>query len=255
MDHAAAGDAIAQFLLANDHHRADLMSTAPLERPVDIHLRPWEIWLRDGGHADSASYVGPLDRARITAAADARRDLAVRDFRRRGADREIDRPHLEALSQRAARGNERRCITLWVATMMWGSGMVDARAPWRAAQGLASDDLGPTLTASHRLLRAGDLAEAYRTASTVSGTGESYFTKWLWSASLGLPPAERQPLILDHSVRASLARVDIRPTRSAQGYLDYLEVVHLAAEHLRVEHGLEGATPEKLEWLLSRDHR
>jgi len=250
MDRELASDSIAGFVRAH-LDRAALTSTEPLVRSVDILSRHWDAWLTAGGHPGSASYVGPLEPPRVAAAADARKGLTPRDPLRRGADLETDRAHLLALSARAANSNERRCVALWVATMMWGSGTLNGRGPWRTAQGLAFDGLGALLTQSHRRLRANDVAEAYRIAATIPGSAESSFTKWLWAASLGLDDPAPQPLVLDGRVRATLASIGVRPSHNATGYVDYVETMALAAAELRSADRLRGATPEKLEWLLS----
>jgi len=253
MDRVLAADVIATHLLRNLDHRPDLLTSAEAPRPVDIRKRTWDLWLRDGGRPDTPSYVGPLEPARVGAARDALRTLSPRDAMRRGPDHEIGRDALVALANRAAKSNERRCVALWVATMMWGGGTVDTRSPWRTAQGLASDDLGELLVASHRDLRNGDLEGAYRTASALHGSGEPAITRWLWAASLGLPDLDIAPVILDTNIRTTLGRLDISPRRSPVGYVDYADTIGLATAALRDDFGFVHASPEKVAWLLAKD--
>lgn len=252
MDRELASDAIAQFLNADDASRKQLKSTSAPPRPVEILRRSWDPWLRDGGRPGTTSYVGPLDPARVAAAADAMKGLTARDPARLGADLEIDRSHLLDLSRRAAKSNARRCVTLWVAAMVWGSGTLNGRGPWRTAQGLAHVELGPILVASHQHLRAGEIAEAYEVAATIPGSAEASFTKWLWAAALGLPDLQPSPLVLDHRLRRSLATLDVRPQHNAAGYVDYLRAADLAATKLRRSHGYKAATAEKVELLLAQ---
>lgn len=253
MNRDLAADAIARLATDLDAPTlAMLLSTESFDRPVDILLRSWEPWLRDGGRPGSASYVGPLERSRVTAARAASRGLRVRDPGRRGADREIDRPHLVELSLAAARGTERRCVTLWVAVMMWGSGTLNGRGPWRTAEGLAHPDLGTLLVESHRCVRNGDLSGAYAIAQNIPGSGEATFTKWLWAAGLAFDNRERGALILDDRVRSGLAALDLKPRRTGDGYAGYVSAMHAAAECLRST-GFEHITAECLEWLLGSD--
>lgn len=250
MNRDLAAEAIAR--LASDLDAptsAVLVSSEPFDRPVDILLRSWEPWLRDGGRPGSASYVGPLEPSRVTAARAASRGLTMRDPGRRGADHEIDRPRLLELSVAAARGNERRCVTLWVAAMMWGSGTLNGRGPWRTAEGLAHPDLGTLLVESHRCVRNGDLSGAYTLAQDIPGSGEATFTKWLWAAGLAFDDPQQGALIFDGMVRSGLATLDIKPGRTGDGYADFVSVMHAAAERLRAT-GFEHVTAERLEWLL-----
>lgn len=250
MDRELASDAIAQFLNADAASRKQLRSTATPTRTVEVVRRSWEPWLRDGGRPGSTSYVGPLDPARVTAANDAMKGLALRDPSRLGPDLEIDRSHLLELSRQATKSNARRCVALWVASMVWGSGTLNGRGPWRTAEGLAHVELGPILVDSHQHLRAGDIAAAYEAASTIPGSGESSFTRWLWAAALGLPDQQPGALILDTRIRSALVALDLRPRHNASGYEAYVDTLHLAATKLRRDHGCRGATAEKIELLL-----
>ena len=245
MARAIDSDAIVQLVLDDDRRRRHLAAATALDQPVDLRLRSWEVWLRDGGRPGTSSYVGPLEPCRVAGANTALRAAATHESPGRSA--QLDRAALAALSVAAGRSNERRCIALWVATMMWGGGTLDTRAPWHTAQGLADPELGAVLTSSHREVRAGRLAEAYRIAAAIPGTGAAAVTRWLWAASLGVPPADRQPLVLDHDVRRTLGRAEVRPERSGQGYAAYVDAMHEAAATLRTEHRLRCAEPERLQ--------
>lgn len=244
---------VATHLTTHDDHRRLLRSTAPLTRAVDIRPASWEHWLTLGGREGTASYVGPLDPHRIAAAKAATRGLAESEGRI-----VIDRAHLLALSAKAARGNEKACVALWVATMMWGSGFANGRGPWRTAGGLATEELGDVLVSSHKALRSGDLTQAYVEASAIFGSGSGYFTRWLWAASLGLPDADVPPVILDARRRdAFMTVLDTAGYWSCiigngrRDYVDYATTLARAAAELRDGHGIRGATAEKIEWLLA----
>lgn len=243
---AVIASAVARHLeLDSDHHKV-FRSPAPLTRTVEVRASSWATWLTEGGRPGSSSYAGPLDDRRVTLASAATRAMSRSDEGRLTVDREL----LVALSQKAARGNEKACITLWVATMMWGSGMANGRGPWRTAQGLASSELGEHLTTSHRHLRNGDLSGAHLAASNIYGSGGSYFTRWLWAASLGLPDLEPTALILDARRRTAAEALVGKVGEGRTGYLAYVAVLHEAATILRTEHRVRNATAEKVEWLL-----
>lgn len=251
---AVIASAVARHLQLDTDHRKVFRSPAPPTRVVEVRADAWTHWLTDGGRPGTTSYAGPLDDRRVTLAAAATKAMGRGDEGRLTIDREL----LVTLSQKAARGNERACITLWVATMMWGSGMANGRGPWRTAQGLASADLGEHLTASHGHLRSGDLTEAFVSASSIYGSGGSYFTRWLWAASLGLPELEPMALILDERRReATQTTIDNAEVwecligHGRRDYLDYVTVLHKAAAILRSEYGHKNATAEKVEWLLA----
>ncbi|MFN8051043.1 MAG: hypothetical protein U0Q22_06385 [Acidimicrobiales bacterium] len=254
--------AVGGFVDTHDEYRKVVTSSSPLKRPVDIRTSTWRPWLTEGGRAGSSSYVGPIDPERAAIADRLLADLPGldREHHGSGADRRMDRAQLVTLAEAAAkRGkqHERRCIALWVASMMWGAGTVNGRGPWRTAHGLASENLGAVLVESHRAIRAGELDEAYVAASAIAGSGEAAFTRWLWAAALDtrLP---LQPLVLDGPGRNGFetALDDTAATRSRLGtgrvaYAWFVESLNLTAAELRTRPGFKGTTPEKVAWLLS----
>ena len=105
----------------------------------------------------------------------------------------IDRSVLMGLSAAARQQTadaDDRLVQLWLATMIWGHAR-DNRGPGKVLAALvACKDVVSTLRHSTTLLDAGNLAGAYtsclpRSAGYLTGFGESFFTKWLWSAGLG----------------------------------------------------------------------
>lgn len=258
---AALPFAVDLFLASSEPHRKAFRSTTPPDLAVEIRAATWEHWLRHGGSPGTASYAGPLPTARVAAAAVATKALTDVD----GHHLVVDRSVLAELSAKASKGNERACIALWVAVMMWGSGVAQGRAPWRTAEGLADDHLGTALTTSHRALRQGDVDTAFVAAREIFGTGEAAVTKWLWAASLALPlssPTEGDsppPLPSDGPTRQAIetalddAGVDeCRQPTGRKGYAAACSLLATTAQSLRLDHGHRGATPEKLWWLLTQ---
>lgn len=144
-------------------------------------------------------------------------------------------------------------IRLWVATMMWGSGTSNGRGPWRTAQGLADRDMPTVLDRTFGLVAEGRLRDAY-SAFDIDGCGESFFTKWLWSAALADSTASPTPLILDRRV-CDVLGIIYPPTTAwrqplgATGYVEYVDQMSTVVSTLQETIGPH-MTAEKLEWLM-----
>jgi hypothetical protein len=243
---------VLSYLGGCPQHQAWIRVPEPLQRSVHIRSSVWEPWLAQGGYPlRSKSFCGPLPTETSAAAIGLLADLPMIGQPRRGRDRCISRKLLSDLAHKAnSTSAATDLVRLWVATMMWGSGTSNGRGPWRTAQGLADPDLLAVLDRTFGLVANGKLRDAY-SAFKVDGCGESYFTKWLWSASLGAGTATPTPLILDLRVRAVLGIVnrDSLQPRGASGYIKYVDQMSSVASTLNAKKGLH-MTAEKLEWLM-----
>lgn len=114
----------------------------------------------------------------------------------------VDRSLLTELATRTGNGDDER-VALWFATMCWGAGPRENFRVRQWRQALTWGDFTDTLEATQRNVAGGQLAEAHRGA-WMPGTGEAFFTKWLWA--LGLPGIDGAvtPYVLDARVRNSL---------------------------------------------------
>ena len=123
--------------------------------------------------------------------------------------------------------------------MIWGHAR-DNRGPGKVGVAITTyNALVTTLRTSMALLDLGKLAGAYASctylqAGYLAGFGESFFTKWLWSA--GLAAGQRPlPLVFDDRVRAALRTIG--PTwalaggNAGQRYEDYCTLAdHVATD-------------------------
>ena len=215
----------------------------------------WQPWLAYGGDSSNTrSYCGPLPPHVSDPATDLLRSLPAVEPPEARRDRVIARPFLADLATKAHRSRaDGDLVRLWVATMMWGSGTSYGRGPWRTAQGLADETLLTVLRVTLGHLAEGNVQDAYR-AFKVDGCGESFFTKWLWAASLAEDRATPRPLILDDRVRGVLSianrgSASWKQPRGSNGYIRYIEHVSTVASMLRETNGA-GVTAEKVEWLM-----
>jgi hypothetical protein len=202
--------AVESFLEANPMHRSWIETERPLTRRVEIRTDTWRPWLGVGGYPGRRSYCGhpPADIA--SAALNVLSGFPnVESTLRR--DRYVDRRELQRLAVEANEsGKVYDLVRLWVAVMIWGSGTSNGRGPWRTAQGLTSRELCPVLQMSVR-----DLGNPYSFDNfagaygdfRLTGSGESFFTKWFWAVSLCNPRPTARPLILDVRVRHVLKQV------------------------------------------------
>lgn len=246
---------VRDYLADCPQHRTWMQEPDPLRRTVHIRSSVWEPWLAHGGYPiRPSSYCGPLTTETSAAAIDLLASLPAIRQPEGGRDRFVSRQLLDDLSRKAHRTRTARdLVRLWVATMMWGSGTSYGRGPWRTAQGLADQDLSAVLHRTFTLVAEGRLREAY-SAFEVDGCGESFFTKWLWSASLSDSTASPRPLILDDRVRGVLGIVNQdsaswRQPRAASGYVGYVDQMSNVASTLQETIGPH-MTAEKLEWLM-----
>lgn len=246
---------VRKYLADAPQHQAWVEQLEPLRRPVQIRSSVWHPWLAYGGDsANTRSYCGPLPEHVSAPATDLLRSLPLVEPPEARRDRVITRPILANLAAEAHRSRaDEDLVRLWVATMMWGSGTSYGRGPWRTAQGLADEALLAVLRVTLGHLAAGNVQAAYREFK-VDGCGESFFTKWLWAASLAEDRPTPRPLILDDRVRGVLSIANEGSTswkqpRGSNGYIGYLEHMSTTASLLRETIGA-GMTSEKLEWLM-----
>ncbi len=222
-----------------------------------MNRETWLPWLRDGTRpgrrsayplppANSRPAVALLEDPRLRASTTSTEELAV------------DRAMLVALAGDATSADPAALIRLFVATMMWGSGTTYGRGPRRTAEALSADNLADVLLETRDAVHTDDLVSAHR-AFSVQGVGESFFTKWFWTASLDRED-QRRPLILDNRVRAVLHRIlgshpSWKVHRGGAGYDAYVAVIHDAADALSPT--FPHIDAEKIEWLMfdRSDHK
>lgn len=170
----------------------------------------------------------------------------------------VDRDLLKTLSaaaRAATPDRDDRLVQLWLATMIWGHPR-DNRGPAKVAGALGTyAAVVTTLRHSMRLLDGGNLAGAFATCSYGGQSylprfGESFFTKWLWSAGLasGQDPL---PLVFDDRVRAAMASIgqwSLVGRNASQRYVDYCTLADGVATNLTRRYGPVSA--EKVEYAL-----
>ncbi len=247
----AIADTVSAFL----GQRPDDGARAPLDfgdRPVAAWSGTWRAWLDGTKQARSALQPNVMPEGPSRAALAVLDELPALPEGAEGGDRIVTRSHLVTLSQAAV--DEHSRTKAWVAVMIWGSGTSKGRGPWRTSQGLRAEALHRSLAQSQAAVLEGDVAGAYR-AFRVTGSGEAFFTKWLWAVRLagGARPA---PLVLDSRVLGTLALAHgsgwNRP-RGASGYAAYVRAMEDAARQLSSSE--QTVTGEQLEWLaFRRDH-
>lgn len=245
--------AVSAYLAQAPNHRAHVTGNGPLDRQVTFGAGRWFPWLLNGGRPHQRGYCGPMPNPMAALAT----SLVAQLPRTAAGECRIDRPLLRAMAVTAQRGTPNDLVRLWLATMMWGGGSSDGRRPWRTAQGLAYPQLVHVLAQSATQVWGGTPGAAHGFA--VPGSGESYFTKWLWASSLALAPGATRPLILDYRVRVVWNLVHAAapvPLRGTAGYLCYLQRTWTAGA--AVARGNPHVDGEKLEWLMfdrgGRDH-
>ena len=128
----------------------------------------------------------------------------------------VDRAFLQTLAPtdeaRSLPNPDDRLIQLWFATMIWGHAR-DNRGPGKVGAAITTfkrpGDHPAHLHGPARPRQAGrglTAACTYLQAGYLAGFGESFFTKWLWSA--GLAAGQRPlPLVFDDRVRAALRTI------------------------------------------------
>ncbi|MGY1810152.1 hypothetical protein ACI8AF_22525 [Blastococcus sp. SYSU D00669] len=241
-------ETIGEYVAAELVHERWIAEPVPLTRWTKVRTATWRPWLRDGGSHRPKSRCTPYDEARTEAA------LAVLDGLTREthgrADARIERRDLLARSEKLSSDGDEGLIGLWVATMIWGSGMTNGRGPWRTAQGLAHGPLVDVLRETARLVRADQLDAAFQ-AFRVTGCGVSFFTKWFWAVSLAAESKGRA-YVLDKRVVDCLilmhTQADVPSRRWWGQYAGYLDDLEAAAERLSQHY--PGIDAEKVEYLL-----
>lgn len=135
---------------------------------------------------------------------------------------------------------------LFVAVMIWGSGVTNGRGPRYTGAALDDPRLTEVLSRTRRLVRSGDLASAYE-QFRVTGIGRAFFTKWFAAVDDG--SANERALILDSRVFQTLNALGwvshkVAGTKGwSTRYVTYVRAMHSWAEDLNVE-------PSWLEWLM-----
>jgi len=142
---------------------------------------------------------------------------------------QVSRADLSQLSQRIDATDRDSLVRLFVATMLWGSGTSNGRAPRYTAAALKDERLVPSLLETRQMILDGSPGEAY-VSFHCDGVGPAFFTKWFWAVGLG-QNLEPTPLILDARVWASLGALgwDSREAagsrRWRQRYVAYLDAM------------------------------
>lgn len=151
------------------------------------------------------------------------------------ADNEVDRNMLTLLAGEADSGDEAR-VASWFATMSWGAGPTNNFRVRQWRRSMEQDNFLEVLGATARRVREGRLFDAHRGA-WMPGTGEAFFTKWLWA--LGLPgiPGDVRPHVLDARVWNSLAALGWSPKGRNASYrwVDYCIALDRWADAIRAE--------------------
>ena len=239
---SALAAAVNAYLAQAPNHRAQVTGAGPLDRQVTFNSGRWLPWLLRGGRPHQRGFCGPIP---PPMAALATRLVAQLPQTAAGRSR-IDRALLQAMAVTARQSGTSDDL---VTAMMWGDGSSDGRRPWRTAKGLGHPQLVGVLARSSAQVWGGTAGAGHGFA--VPGSGESYFTKWLWASSLALATAPGSPLILDRRVRVvwhlahAAAPVALRGT---PGYLEYLRGTWAAG--VVVAHRHPHVDGEKVEWLM-----
>lgn len=239
------------YLQEHAYHRACVTNRGPLRRRVNVRAATWLPWVSTGTRPGRRSSY-KLPDANSGPAVELLEDPRLESEEVPAGDLRVDRPLLAELARSAQTTQEPSdLVQLFVATMMWGSGKSNGRGPRRTAQALSAGNLADTLRTTSDAVYRGNLVAAYE-RFVVQGVGEAFFTKWLWSASLGGPESGR-PLILDVRVRRTLRRLlgqhpSWRTFRGSTGYASYVSMLHAAADILAER--FKQVDAEKIEWLL-----
>ncbi|HEV8298965.1 MAG TPA: hypothetical protein VGQ20_16780 [Acidimicrobiales bacterium] len=230
---------IATFLRTPDgSRRRTSMLDDPMERPEGVNRETWRRWFERLPH-----HREPALRALEV--------LQRNDGRVPRGTHVIRRHDLAALAA-TARDDRDRTVTLFVATMMWGSGCTNGRGPRYTDAALRDRRLVDTLQATAALVASGCLAEAHKRFE-IKGIGPSFFTKWLWASALGDHHLEHQPLVLDTRVITTVNRLGWQLHRvgdhHADRYAGYVRDAHqwAALVTMSIDQCIRA---EHIQWLL-----
>jgi hypothetical protein len=236
---------IAKFLDVAQDLPLELFTAQPLHRPVQAKRATWSGWL--SGQRTIARRPVAIGIERVTVAlrllAEPRIQLSSFDH---GRDLAIARADLVALSQIAVSTHE--WIPLWISVMIWGSGTSNGRGPMNTARGLADGRLDDLLEKSAGFVHDGQLDKAWSAIQPLTGSGEPFFSKWLWAASLA-KPSVTPGLILDSRVRATLRRLGNPVSYGPIAYREYADILVQWSDAL-ARRDYRNLTSEKIEYLL-----
>lgn len=225
-DQAVVSALITYLDEANDTLRDGFVGAAPLTQKISV---PSEWWRE---HIAAMSLSDQV-RDGVTLALDGIAE----------AGDTVNREMLTRLAAGAESGDTAR-VASWFSTMCWGAGPRNnfRVRQWRRA--LEEDYFCDVLSDTARRISEGRLYDAHR-GGWMRGTGEAFFTKWLWA--LGLPgvPGDVRPHVLDARVRNSL---------DAAGWPDGPNASHRWVEYCtavgRWADLIQGARPE---WTVDGD--
>ncbi|MFC9610444.1 hypothetical protein [Streptomyces sp. NPDC056938] len=197
------------------------------QRPVRFRPGTWRSWLEPHGAAHVL-------------------DIGIECANGLTGDRLVSRDDLAALRERV--GDEpARSRDLFVAVMIWGSGMTNGRGPRYTDTALSDARLPTVLRTTRESVRNGDLSRAY-SQFVLHGVRRSFFTKWFAAVDNRDWECDRA-LILDARVFRSLNALGWSSWEAAgtrhwpARYATYVSAMHGWARSLEV-----GA--DWLEWLL-----
>lgn len=173
-------------------------------------------------------------------------DIGVRSTSGASGDRLVNRGDLAHL--RDCVGDDPDGLRdLFVAVMIWGSGITNGRGPRYTEAALSDPRMLTVLRITREAVREGDLSGAYR-KFILKGVGRSFFTKW-FAAVDDRDAACDRALILDDRVFRSLNALGWSSGKAAgtrhwpTRYATYVSSMHGWASST-------GVTADWLEWLL-----
>jgi hypothetical protein len=239
--------------------RQEVLLPGPLPRTYGVRTGGWSRWL--GGEGRFRGQLVPTGKwKRVALATLSSLPLALNDPEKVLVGRE--ELLTASVACQATMDNDGFpfdvcLVKLWVLMSIWGGGD-SGRRHWNTAIGLNDPELLPCLRNSFRQVQSGDIRVAYdtcRKTHKVSGTARSFFTKWLWLASLSAPhKLDPSPLILDARVATSLRDIGfwdwVRNRTAADKYLEYCAGAANWAATVRAPPTTPALDAEKIEYIL-----
>jgi hypothetical protein len=220
MERATDGAVVARILGYLEQADASASGHLTGARPLDQSVRVRSAWWRD--HLADKTFADPV-RLGVDAAISCIAD----------AGDTVDRQLLTRLAAESDAGDAAR-VTSWFTTMCWGAGPTDNFRVRQWRQALEQPYFISVLHDTAQRTGAGQLYEAHRSA-WMKGTGEAFFTKWLWALGLAGVPGDVQPHVLDARVWNSLAVLGWWPegTNASHRWVDYCRALDRWASELR----------------------
>lgn len=148
----------------------------------------------------------------------------------------IDRALLTDLASKAGESSAR--VASWFTTMCWGAGPRNRARLRQWARALERPTLVEVLDRTHEHVARGDLVQAYWGSRSLPGSGEAYWTKWLWALGLAQDSMEVRPYVLDARVWKVLRRLPWSPEggNQAERWVDYCRTLDVWGELVNERH-------------------